>query len=79
MASTPFVLGTSSPPVRVMAIRIARASALKADSALAYQRAEEGQDVHVMVVVASDQVDVEGDARFKGKGLEQVGYHFGGD
>jgi hypothetical protein len=32
-----------------------------------------------MVVVASDQVDVKGDARFKGKGLEQVGYHFGGD
>lgn len=33
-ARTPFVLGTSSPPVRVTAIRIARARALKADSAL---------------------------------------------
>lgn len=33
-ARTPLVLGTSFPPVRVMAMRIARARALKADSAL---------------------------------------------
>ena len=34
---TPFVLGTSVPPVRSMAWRIASARALKADSALANQ------------------------------------------
>lgn len=32
--NTPFVLGTSLPPVLSMACRIARARALKADSAL---------------------------------------------
>lgn len=36
-ARTPLVLGTSSPPVLLIAIRIARASALKADSALTSQ------------------------------------------
>jgi hypothetical protein len=34
-ARTPLVLGTSLPPVRVMAMRMARARALKAASALA--------------------------------------------
>jgi hypothetical protein len=60
-ARTPLVLGTSSPPVRVMAIRIARARALNAASALYVSDLVPlslERDVHVMVVVSPDVIDV---------------------
>jgi hypothetical protein len=60
-ARTPLVLGTSSPPVRVMAIRIARARALNAASALNvsyFLCGVDGRDLHVMVVVSPDMVNV---------------------
>jgi len=58
------VLGTSSPPVRVMAIRIANAIALKADSALIASVSfgdikPVESDSHVMIVFSSDEVDVQ--------------------
>lgn len=57
------MLGTSSPPVRVMAMRMARASALKAASALGHQYSPSNNDSsmnsHVMIVLAPDVVNVQ--------------------
>ena len=66
---TPFVLGTSSPPVRCIASRIASANALKADSALCQHFRQlarhllvaiEEHSVLVVVVFAAEHVNVEG-------------------
>jgi hypothetical protein len=65
MARTPFVLGTSSPPVCVIAMRIANARALKADSALGISAQHGMLGSHVMIVLASYIVDVKGDTSSK--------------
>ena len=63
IASTPLVLGTSSPLVRVIAIRIARAMALNADSALSvnFSLDRHMKDVirsHVVIVLPSNEVNM---------------------
>lgn len=77
------MLGTSLPPVRSMAWRMARARALKADSALGYhqhsRREVEGaiEDIPVVVVLSAEDVDMECSPRGDGEGVEDVGNHFG--
>ncbi len=68
-----------------MAIRIARARALNADSALTHQPGEKGilwktypSTLHVVVVLPPDQIDVQCHTCRKGKRLQQVGDHFRG-
>lgn len=84
-ARTPLVLGTSSPPVLLIAIRIARASALNADSALTSQTLAcypfffslvKQASSHVVVVFSSDRVNVKGYTGGKGKRLKKVRHHF---
>lgn len=78
------MLGTSFPPVLSIACRIAKAKALNADSALrerGHQYTRIGMMVdlvlHVVVVLASDPVDVQGDAGGERERLKQVGDHLG--
>ena len=79
------MLGTSSPPVRWIASRIARASALNADSALfkgytgispvPSPRATINWNGPVVVVLTPQDVDMEGHARSNGERVEYVGDH----
>lgn len=73
------MLGTSSPPVRVMAMRIARARALKAASALDGQLVSSHCcfDAHVVVVLAANVVNVQCDTSSESKRLEQMRNHLG--
>lgn len=75
------MLGTSLPPVRVIAILMARASALNAASAL-IRKCDVAEHwlgyVHVMVVLTVDEVNVEGDTGSERKGLQQVRDHLSG-
>jgi hypothetical protein len=41
------------------------------------ERGGEGEDEHVVVVDASNTIDVKGNASSDGKGLEDVGDHLG--
>lgn len=79
-ARTPLVLGTSSPPVRVIAIRIARARALNAASALLVSQFREdliSHDSHVVIVVTSNVVNVKCDTSGEGERLQKMGDHLG--
>lgn len=87
--STPFVLGTSLPPVLATASLIASANALNEASALsptqtsrqpkASPRRKSGGDEHVVVVDSPDRVDVQRDAGGDGERLEDVRNHLGRD
>ena len=64
-----------------MAMRIAQASALKADSALwDGQPMRSGwrgmRDPHVVIIFPSNQINVERNASSKGEGLKEMGDHF---
>lgn len=81
------MLGTSFPPVRSMAWRMARATALNADSALCSRSLlrthlvcmVEGDFLPVVIVLSTQDVDVECSARGDGEGVEDVWDHFGGE
>lgn len=80
--STPFVLGTSSPPVLSMAWRMASARALKADSELARLRTGKGivgmLRSPVMVVLPSEDVYMQRNPGCDGKGIEDMRDHLRG-
>lgn len=81
--STPFVLGTSSPPVRVIASLIARARALKADSALYAISVQKFcifikiRHPPVVIVVSAKNIDVQRNSSRYCEGVKDVGEHLG--
>ena len=76
------MLGTSSPPVRSIAWRIARANALNAASALTVEIVHQylapqqtNRDTLVMVVLPAEHVDVQCHAGGDGERVEDVREH----
>jgi hypothetical protein len=80
--NTPLVLGTSFPPVRSMAWRMARARALKADSALwtamsdlMHLTSPERISIPVVVVLATQDVYMQRASGCHGKRIKYVREH----